>query len=78
MSLRQLAIRVLETQGLVRQSNLRVLRLRLKREPEEKLLVEVKECETPRQLRVLWEAGLSSRLQRVVTEMIEEMAKGGR
>ncbi|GAI02786.1 unnamed protein product [marine sediment metagenome] len=74
MSLRQLAIRVLEASGLVRQSNLRVLRDRLKREPEEKLLREVEDCETPRQLRVLWEAGLSSRLQEAVTKRLEQIS----
>ena len=71
MNLRQLSIRVLETRGLVRQSNLRVLRQYLKSQPSERLLKEVNDCETPRQLRTLWEAGLSDELQEAVTKRLE-------
>ena len=73
MNLRQLSIRVLETRGLVRQSNLQSLRHRLLRQPSESLLKEVNDCDTPRQLRVLWEAGLNNELQEAVTKRLERI-----
>lgn len=73
MNLRQLSIRVLETRGLVRQSNLRVLRSHLKSQPSERLLKEVADCDTARQLRTLWEAGLSDELQEAVTKRLEKL-----
>lgn len=71
MNLRQLAIRVLESGGLVRQVHLRTLRSYLKKEPEDELIKGVSNCETTAQLRVLWEAGLSDRMQQAVTERLQ-------
>jgi len=73
-SARQLTLRVLETSGLVRQSNLRVLRDHLKTQTEEQISKEIKEMETPRQLRVMWEAGLSAPLQKAVTDRLDEIS----
>jgi len=58
----------------VRQSNLRVLRQRLLSQPSERLLKEVADCDTPRQLRVLWEAGLNNELQEAVTKRLETIS----
>ena len=74
MNLRQLSIRVLETGGLVRQSCLRALRSHLKSQPSERLLKEVADCDTPRQLRTLWEAGLNDELQEAVLKRLEAIS----
>ncbi len=75
MSLRSLAIRVVETGGLIHQANLRALRSYLKTTSEEKLIREVKEIESGKLLRALWEAGLSSALQEAVLEQTKRISK---
>jgi hypothetical protein len=73
MNLRQLAIRVDETGGLIRQANLRALRMHLRASLEVELLRQIKDIDTSRHLRILWEAGLSSTLQKAVTDRLEQI-----
>ncbi len=73
MSLRRYTIRVVETRGLFHLVTLRALRLYIKTHTEEELIKEIKDMETARQLRALWEAGLSARLQEAVLERLEKM-----
>lgn len=52
---------------------LRALRYYLKTEPEENLIKEIQDMLNARQLRALWEAGLSSRLQEQVLFQLEQI-----
>lgn len=72
MSLRSLAIKVVETRGLLHSLNLRALRLYIKEHTEEELEKEIKGMETAKQLRALWEAGLSNNLQGAVLKQLEK------
>lgn len=74
MNLRNYIIRVQETGGLVRQVDMRALRDYLRSQSEVSLIREIKGLETSRQLRVLWEAGLSSALQKATTDRLEELS----
>lgn len=74
MNLRQYIIRVQETGGLMRQANIRALRDYLRSQPDIGLVREIKGLETSRQLRVLWEAGLSAALQKATTDRLEELS----
>jgi len=73
MRLRNLAIKVVETRGLLHSLNLRALRRYIKEHTEEELEKEIRGMETAKQLRALWEAGLSSRLQGVLLERLEKL-----
>lgn len=72
MSLRNLAIRVVETRGLLHSLNLRALRSYIKKGKEEELVKEITGMETAPQLRALWEAGLSNNLQGAVLKQLEK------
>lgn len=74
MRLYRLAKSVSESFGLLHQSNLRVLRNYIKVTPEEELVKEMVEIKEVALLRTLWEAGLSSGLQDVVLEKLEELS----
>lgn len=58
----------------MRASNLRVLRDYLRDQAEDKLINEIGGLESPRQLRILWAAGLSSPLQKAVTDRLGEVS----
>lgn len=73
MSLRSLAIKVVETRGLLHQTHLRALRLYIRTHTEEELEKEIKGMETAPQLRALWEAGLSAGLQEAVLERLKRL-----
>lgn len=73
MSLRNMAIRVVETRGLLHQVTLRALRNYIKTHTEEGLVKEVKGMESSPQLRALWEAGLSAGLQDEVLKQLEKI-----
>lgn len=74
MSLKSVARRVTESFGLLHQTNLRALRLYIKDHTEEELIKEIAEIEDGRQLRILWEAGLSARLQDAVLEQLNKIS----
>lgn len=74
MRLERLAISVSESYGLLHQSNLRVLRDYLKATSEEELAKQVEAIKDAGLLRTLWEAGLSSELQRAVLERLEKIS----
>lgn len=74
MRLRNLAIRVAETRGMVHQLNLRALRLYIRDNVEWELEKEIQGIEASRPLRALWEAGLSARLQDVVLEQLKKLS----
>lgn len=70
MRLVRLAQGVSEARGLLHQVKLRALRLYIKETDEVKLEDEISRIKNARLLRVLWEAGLSTRLQAVVLKQI--------
>lgn len=74
MPLKTLAKRVVETFGLKHQANLAVLRNYIRSVSEEKLIKEVEDFDNAATLRVLWEAGLSARLQEVVLRRLEKIS----
>lgn len=71
MRLVSLAQGVSEARGLLHQVKLRALRLYIKETDEAKLEDEISRIKNARLLRVLWEAGLSSRLQAAVLRQLE-------
>jgi len=73
MSLKSLAKRVAESFGLLHQVNLRALRLYIKEHTEEELLKEIAGIDEGKQLRILWEAGLSARLQDAVLGQLNKI-----
>jgi len=71
MPLLNLAKKVADSFGLAHQINLGVLRHYIKTTSEDKLVEEIKEIKKDSYLRILWEAGLSARLQRAVIRQLE-------
>lgn len=63
MNLRQLAVRVVETDGLQHQMTLRTLRMHLNTTPEAQLIKEMADLDTSKMLRAVWEAGVTKSLQ---------------
>jgi len=73
MTLQKLVARVVETYGLLHQTNLRALRYYINTTPEDDVAEEIREITSGKELRTLWEAGLNTRLQEVVLEQLKEV-----
>lgn len=71
MRLVSLAQGVSEARGLLHSARLNTLRLYIKETDEVKLEDEISRIKNARLLRVLWEAGLSSRLQFAVLRQLK-------
>jgi len=74
MQLKRLAQRVSDATGLEHSRNLTVLRHYIKSTSETSLLEQVEEIDSVRLLRILWEAGLSTDMQKAVLSQIEEIS----
>lgn len=74
MPLLNLAKKVADSFGLKHTIHLGVLRHYIKTTLEDELVKEIKEIKTDRYLRILWEAGLSSRLQQTVLKQLEKIS----
>jgi len=70
MNLKRHLEAVSESFGLIHQVKLRALRLYLKETDEAMLIREIDAIDEPKVLRVLWEAGLNSRLQEAVLKKL--------
>uniref|UniRef100_A0A6M3M2F9 Uncharacterized protein n=1 Tax=viral metagenome TaxID=1070528 RepID=A0A6M3M2F9_9ZZZZ len=74
MPLLNLTKKVADSFGLGHQINLGVLRYYIKTTSEDKLVEEVKDIKVDKYLRILWEAGLSTELQKVVLKQLEKIS----
>jgi len=74
MKLERLARSVAESYGFLHQLNLRALRSYIKTTEEEELEKQIMLIKEAVLLRTLWEAGLSSGLQRAVLERLEKVS----
>ncbi len=74
MPLLNLTKKVADSFGLAHKIELDVLRHYIKTTDEDTLEEEIKKIETAAYLRILWEAGLSARLQEVVLEQLEKIS----
>lgn len=74
MSLLNLTKKVADSFGLQHTIHLGVLRHYIKTTTEDKLVEEISKIKTDRYLRILWEAGLSTRLQQVVLGQLKKIS----
>jgi len=73
MKLQKLAKKVVDTYGLLHQTNLGVLRHYIRTTSEEELAKEIGKMVSWKELRTLWEAGLNTRLQDEVLKRLKEI-----
>lgn len=73
MPLLDLTKKVADSFGLGHKINLDVLRHYIKTTSENTLAAEISEIDNPGYLRILWEAGLSARLQQEVLQRLEKI-----
>ena len=74
MKLERLARSVAESYGMLHQLQLTALRSYIKTTPEEELIKQVAEIKEAVLLRTLWEAGLSSGMQKAVLDRLEKIS----
>lgn len=74
MPLLNLTKKVADSFGLAHKTRLDVLRHYIKTTSEDTLVEEIKTIGTAGYLRILWEAGLSARLQAVVLEQLRKIS----
>ena len=65
--------RILQTQGLLRQRNLAILRNYIGTTPEDQLIFAINRINMQEQLKILWEAGLHLPLQDAVLRRQQEL-----